>query len=416
MQVQVLLSAPKSTSFDRSLSIFLFKEKDGVTKMKKFGLAILILTVLCIVILAFLEPKINEWLDDSPKHSTGESSTTASSTTESSTTEGTSSKPVPVCAHDWVFESSTVTCSKDGEKLYRCSKCQETKTENDPAYGCYDEDKNGLCDGCGIVTGECEHKFVTEKGYDATCTQDGQSDKRYCSKCEMVLEEHAVIPALGHQRAVLEAVASTCISEGLTEGEHCSRCKLVFIPQNPIPLSDHVGSEGVCTVCDKITDAKLALGFYIVRNGTKRDDGGSYFISKSVEKFIYLNRYTGIAHIEFNPETLELMFWGESTTMGVVGDMKMILDMNSNIQRIDLKGTYQDSNGYAIGTIDTKKFSSSYMILESFEYDAGNRTEDEQWYRAYFSVAISEMLILSAEIMAETNTGVTMPMLGFSNY
>jgi hypothetical protein len=110
------------------------------------------------------------------------------------------------------------------------------------------------------------------------------------------------------------------------------------------------------------------------------------------------------------------MFWGESTTMGVVGDMKMILDMNSNIQRIDLKGTYQDSNGYAIGTIDTEKFSSSYMILESFEYDAGNRTEDEQWYRAYFSVAISEMLILSAEIMAETNTGVTMPMLGFSNY
>jgi hypothetical protein len=228
----------------------------------------------------------------------------------------------------------------------------------------------------------------------------------------MVLEEHAVIPALGHQRTVLEAVASTCISEGLTEGEHCSRCKLVFIPQNPIPLGDHVGSEGVCTVCDKITDAKLALGFYIVRNGTKRDDGERYFISKSAKKDIY----TGTVDIVFDPVTFEMVFLAKSTTIGLDGDMKMVLNMDSNIQRIDLQGTYQGSNGYAIGTIDTKKFSSSYMILESFEYDAGNRTEDEKLYRMYFSVAISEMLILSAEIMAETNTGVTMPMLGFSNY
>lgn len=370
--------------------------------MKKFGLAILILTVLCIVVLAFLEPKINEWLDDSPKPSTG----------ESSTTEGTSSKPAPVCAHDWVFESSTVTCSKDGEKLYRCSKCQETKTENDPAYGCYDEDKNGLCDGCGIVTGDCEHKFVTEKGYAATCTQDGQSDKRYCSKCEMVLEEHAVIPALGHQRTVLEAVASTCISEGLTEGEHCSRCKRVFIPQNPIPLGDHVGSEGVCTVCDKITDAKLALGFYIVRNGTKRNDGERYFISKSAKKDIY----TGTVDIVFDPVTFEMVFLAKSTTIGLDGDMKMVLNMDSNIQRIDLQGTYQGSNGYAIGTIDTKTFSPNHMIIETFEYDDGNLQEDDRWYQVQFSLAISEMLILSAEIMAETNTGVTMPMLGFSNY
>ena len=309
-----------------------------------------------------------------------------------------------------------MTCSRDGEKLYRCSKCAETKTEEDPAYGCYDEDKNGKCDGCGIVTGECEHKFVTEKGYAATCTQDGLSDKRYCSKCNLVLDEHTVLPALGHQSAVLEAVPSTCISTGLTEGEHCSRCQFVFNAQDIIPLGDHVGAEGVCTVCNKMTDPKLALGFYIVRNGTKRADKDSYYISKSVEKFIYLDRYTGLVHIEFNPTTLELIFWGESTTMGVVGDMTMVLDMDSNVQRIDLVGTYKGSNGYAIGTINAKTFSSNSMIIDTFEYDAGNRKEDEQWYRAYFSIAISEMLILSAELMDETGTGVTMPMLGFVNY
>ena len=394
-------------------------------KMKKFALAILILTVICIVAMAFLENKIDEWLNDSPKHSAVASSTTNS--TVSSTTDGTSatkstsstattSKPVPVCAHDWVFESSTVTCSRDGEKLYRCSKCAETKTEEDPAYGCYDEDKNGECDGCGIETGECEHKFVTEKGYAATCLQEGLSDKRYCSKCDMLLDEHEVLPALGHQPAALEAVPSTCISTGLTEGEHCSRCDAVLIPQASLPLSDHIGGEGVCTVCNKILDAKLALGFYIVKNGTKRDDADSYFISRSVEKFIYFDRYTGIVNIEFNPTTLELIFWGESTTMGVVGDMTMVLDMNSNVQRIDLVGTYKGSNGYAIGTIDTKKFSSINMVLETFEYDAGSRQEDEQFYEAYFCLAIAEMLELSKEMIQDTGTDVTMPMLGFSNY
>ena len=376
--------------------------------MKKIGLIILIFTAICIVALAFFESKIDGLLHGSSG---------ISSTTESTSSTETTSNPVPVCAHDWVFESSTVTCSRDGEKLYSCSKCAETKTEEDPAYGCYDEDKNGKCDGCGIVTGECEHKFVVEKGYEATCLDDGLSDKRYCSKCNMILDEHTTILALGHQSAVLEAVPSTCLSEGLTEGEHCSRCKLVLTPQSPLPLGDHVGDEGVCTVCNEITDPKLALGFHIVRTGAKRDDGDSYFISKSVEKSDPLvGPCTGLIHIEFNPLTSELTFWCESTTLGIVGVMTMVLDMNSNIQRIDLSGAYDGSSGYATGTIDAKKFSSEDMSIESFEYTAGITSDKEQWYRIYFSLAVKEMLQLSAELVAETEVGVTMPMLGFSNY
>ena len=375
--------------------------------MKKIGLIILIFTAICIVALAFFESKIDGLLHGSSG---------ISSTTESTSSTETTSNPVPVCAHDWVFESSTVTCSRDGEKLYRCSKCEETKTEDDPAYGCYDEDKNGKCDGCGISTGECEHKFVTEKGYEPTCLKEGLSDKRSCSKCNIVLEEHTTVPALGHQVAILAAVPSTCISTGLTEGEHCFRCEIVFKAQEITPVGDHAGGEGVCTVCNKMLDPKLALGFYIVKNGNKRDDNESYFISQSVEKTVYLDRYTGTVNIEFNPTTLELIFRGESTTMGITGDMTMILDMNTNVQRIDLVGTYQGSNGYAIGTIDTKKFSSNYMVPETFEYDAGNRTEDKALYETYFCLAIAEMLTLSTEMIQATGTGVTMPMLGFPNY
>ena len=396
--------------------------------MKKFGLAILILTAMCIVALAFFENEIDGWLHDSAETSRTTFSTTSSSmnsrpTTSSPTsstaissattsTTQTTTKPIPVCAHEWIFEFSTVTCSKDGEKLYRCAKCEEVKTENDPAYGCYDEDKNGLCDGCGIVTGECEHKFVTEKGYAATCTQNGLSDRRYCTKCNMVLNEHTAIPALGHERTVIESVPSTCISEGLAAGERCSRCELILVPQAPLPLGDHVGDEGVCTVCNTMTDPKLALGFYIVRNGTKKENSDRYVISKYAERF----SYTGFVNIEFDPKTSELVFSGDSTTLGIDGSMVMVVDMNSPIQRIDLQGTYQGINGCAVGPMDPKKYSQNYMYLETFEYDVEISREDEELYEAYFSIAISEMLVLSAELMAETNVGMTMPMLGFVNY
>ncbi len=57
-------------------------------------------------------------------------------------------EPSDACAHDWIYDSATVTCSKDGFIVYRCSKCNGTKQEKESAYGCYDNDNNGYCDDC----------------------------------------------------------------------------------------------------------------------------------------------------------------------------------------------------------------------------------------------------------------------------
>ena len=48
--------------------------------------------------------------------------------------------------HDWELKSDTATCTEDGEKTYKCSRCDETKTENIPAHHTFIA---GGCDKCG---------------------------------------------------------------------------------------------------------------------------------------------------------------------------------------------------------------------------------------------------------------------------
>ena len=52
-------------------------------------------------------------------------------------------------------------------------------------------------------TGEVSHihEVVIDEAVAATCTRDGVTEGRHCSKCGEVLEEQTVIPALGHQYA-----------------------------------------------------------------------------------------------------------------------------------------------------------------------------------------------------------------------
>lgn len=54
--------------------------------------------------------------------------------------------PVNTVNHDWVFEEDTATCKEDGVKTYKCSRCDETKTENSPAHHTFIA---GGCDKCG---------------------------------------------------------------------------------------------------------------------------------------------------------------------------------------------------------------------------------------------------------------------------
>ena len=99
------------------------------------------------------------------------------------------------------------TCGKDGEKLYTCTICDETKTEKIPATG--------------------EHNMV-EDMIDATCTEPAKVGEK-CTVCGAVGEAEAVegSKALGHNLVLDEEnenyVAATC-EEGGHDTFKCSRC------------------------------------------------------------------------------------------------------------------------------------------------------------------------------------------------
>ena len=55
-----------------------------------------------------------------------------------------------------------------------------------------------------------------------------------------------------HKEVIDEAVAATCTETGLTEGKHCSRCDAVLVEQKVVPAIPHKFENHVCSVCGEI--------------------------------------------------------------------------------------------------------------------------------------------------------------------
>ena len=70
----------------------------------------------------------------------------------------------------------------------------------------------------------------------ATCTEYGEK-RRTCANCGYY--ETYETPVLGHQIVTDRAVAATCTAEGLTEGKHCSRCNAVLVEQQTVGSKGH---------------------------------------------------------------------------------------------------------------------------------------------------------------------------------
>ncbi len=145
----------------------------------------------------------------------------------------------------------------------------------------------------------CEHELETIAGKAATCTADGFSESKVCTKCHEVVEEPTVIPALGHDLSysstkteatcsskgldvyacsrcdhteekesemkehtveTIEGKAATCEESGLSDGKKCSVCQEILEKQQVIPALEHTpekvdGTAATCTK-DGLTDGK----------------------------------------------------------------------------------------------------------------------------------------------------------------
>ena len=119
--------------------------------------------------------------------------------------------------HAW--DGGTVTthpdCNSGGVMTYTCTDCKATRTESTAAAG-------------HSYTAEITEPDCTEQGYTTYS----------CSVCGFSYRDN-FLPAKGHTEVTDKALVPTCTAEGMTEGKHCSRCNTVLVAQEPVPATGH---------------------------------------------------------------------------------------------------------------------------------------------------------------------------------
>ena len=109
------------------------------------------------------------------------------------TPSGEAAHAAPACDHVWDAGKVTTepTCTEAGVKTYTCSKCGNTKTEELPALGHIDENKDELCDRCGAKLGE-DPKPTGNKYVKAASLKDGDEVVLYNPEQGKALSEEIV--------------------------------------------------------------------------------------------------------------------------------------------------------------------------------------------------------------------------------
>lgn len=170
------------------------------------------------------------------------------------------------------------TCTTNGEKVYVCTSCNKTKSEEISATGhdielqnvketsCEENGYTGdeVCKKChqiikeGNVISAIGHSFGEYKVVkEATCTEKGEEES-VCFNCgETKIREIAM---KGHARVATIEIPATCTEEGYTREEYCSRCGEIFEKKTIIPALGHKSDNGTITV--QPTETKAGIKTY----------------------------------------------------------------------------------------------------------------------------------------------------------
>ena len=185
--------------------------------------------------------------------------------------------------HDFTVKQSETpaTCERAGTIVWKCSRCDETKTQTIPALNHdYQDDwvvtTPATCTTEGVETRYCHNDhshFETRptakdsnnhaghgtriEGYVApTCTKDGYTGDTYCTGCNQKIKDGTVIPATGHHWKDNGDGTHTCTKCGATEGQ---------------PVNTNSALEL------RVVDAEgMNQPFTVSQNGTLRTYTGAY--------------------------------------------------------------------------------------------------------------------------------------------
>ena len=134
---------------------------------------------------------------------------------------------VKALGHDyseWTVKKAA-TCTEDGQKTRKCSRCDEAETQTIKAPG---------------------HTVVTDKAVASTCTEAGKTEGSHCSVCNTVIKEQKEVPAHGHDWTGEWAITkpATTTVEGKKElscKNGCNQKKYQVIPVIGIPTDPDEG-------------------------------------------------------------------------------------------------------------------------------------------------------------------------------
>ena len=121
----------------------------------------------------------------------------------------------------------------------------------------------------------------------ATCTTDGKTEGKHCSRCNTTLVAQTTIGNLGHVEVIDAAVAATCTTDGKTEGKHCSRCSKVLIAQQITDATWHKFESNQCGLCQK-TCEELCVNYYDMSSESNGSIMGYIFDSPDESGFYHM--------------------------------------------------------------------------------------------------------------------------------
>lgn len=160
------------------------------------------------------------------------------------------------CEHEHKFSewetSKEPTCTSDGLKIRTC-KCDTVEEDVIKATG---------------------HTVVEVEEKAATCTENGYSASSYCDVCDAVIEEQAVIEALGHDYKCEVIDTATCKKSGLNKYT-CAGCGDSYTESFSLPTytAEEIYRAAVKYVGEIVTYDKdgnelaLGAGFVISEDG-----------------------------------------------------------------------------------------------------------------------------------------------------
>ena len=243
--------------------------------MKKKLCYLLITSIAAIALFGCTKEEVNETAEttSAEQESTTmqeESDEQETSTEMETATEETTTKH----EHDYKEEIINATCGKKGNKIFTCTSCKDTYSEEIPAL---------------------EHSYNVTSVSNATCTSKG-SKVYTCSICVHSYTEE--LPIVGHNwKAATCTTPKTCLSCNLTEGSK---------------LNHNGNGSGYCSICGiQIYVKEYTYEFSIPKSFNCLTD---YYRDGELTNTVYFqNIVTSVDNKCNNPAILTISFLAEVT-------------------------------------------------------------------------------------------------------